>query len=347
MGQFAVIHVTKGSGNGSALGNHIDRIETLDKNGNLKNNFNNADPERKHLNKEFAQDKFKNLSLAKAVSLRISEGYKSSTKSGELKKIAKDAVKFVEVNLTGSNERMKKMESTPGELEKWIKANYEFACEKYGKENIIRFSLHRDETTPHIHCVVVPLTDDGRLSAKEVVGNRNDLKALQDNYAEAMKPFGLERGVEGSLAAHTGREEYIKKQNLAGKEIENLTVKGFFGIDKDKTIENLKSALVEAKTNLKMINTSQESIKKQGASFKNQNLSLSQGLMEKEKEVREAKTTANENYKKLIFQPEVFQRTKIHFENVEKEKAEKAKIEEEKQRILAEKRQSKGRGFNR
>jgi DNA-binding helix-hairpin-helix protein with protein kinase domain len=240
---------------------------------------------------------------------------------------------------------MKKMESTPGELEKWTKANYEFACEKYGKENIIRFSLHRDETTPHIHCVVVPLTDDGRLSAKEVVGNRNDLKSLQDNYAEAMKLFGLERGVEGSLAAHTGREEYIKKQNLAGKEIENLTVKGFFGIDKDKTIENLKSALIETKTSLKMINASQESIKKQGASFKNQNLSLSQGLKEKEKEVREAKTTANENYKKIIFQPEVFQRTKIHFENAEKERFEKAKIEAEKQKILEEKKQSKGKGF--
>jgi hypothetical protein len=94
-----------------------------------------------------------------------------------------------------------------------------------------------------------------------------------------------------------------------------------------------------------MINASQESIKKQGASFKNQNLSLSQGLKEKEKEVREAKTTANENYKKIIFQPEVFQRTKIHFENAEKERFEKAKIEAEKQKILEEKKQSKGKGF--
>jgi hypothetical protein len=343
MGQFAVIHVTKGSGNGSALGNHIDRIETLDKNGNLKNNFNNADSDRKHLNQEFAEDKFKNLSLAKAVSLRITEGYKSCTKSGELKKIAKDAVKFVEVNLTGSNERMKEMESTPGELEKWIQANYEFACEKYGKENIIRFSLHRDETTPHIHCVIVPLTADGRLSAKEVVGNRNNLKNLQDNYAEAMKSFGLERGVEGSLAAHTGREDYIKKQNLANKEVENLTVKSFFGVDKDKTIENLKEALIQAKTTLKMNNTSLVEINKRGAVFKTENSKLTEKIKVKEKEVTQAIKEAHENYKKIIFQPEVFNRTKIHFEKIEKRRADEK--ETEKKRILEEKRQSKGKGF--
>jgi hypothetical protein len=347
MGQFAVIHITKGSGNGSALGNHIDRIETLDKSGNLKNNFNNADLERRNLNKEFVQDKFKNLSLAKCVSLRIAEGYKSSTKSGELKKIAKDAVKFVEINLTGSHERMKELESIPGELEKWIEGNYKFACQKYGENNIIRFTLHRDETTPHIHCVVVPITTDGRLSAKEIVGNRNDLKNLQDNYAQEMQCFGLERGLEGSLAKHTGKEDYIKKQNLAVKEIENLTINGLFGVDKDKTIKNLKSALIEAKTSLKMIASSQNSIKKQSSELKNQNLSLSQGLKQKEKEVAEVVKNANENYKKIVFNPEVFQNTKNLFEKIEKRKAEEKEKEALKQKNLEENREEKRKGFRR
>lgn len=347
MEQFAVIHITKGSGNGSALGNHIDRIETLRADGTLKNNFNNADPERRKLNQEFAPAKFKNLSLAKAVSLRIKEGYNSRTKSGELKQISKNAVKLVEVNLTGSHQRMKEIESTPGELENWVKANYQFACEKYGKDNIIRFSLHRDETTPHIHCVVVPLTPDGRLSAKEMIGNRYDLKDLQDNYALKMKSFGLERGVEGSLAVHTGRADYIKKQNLAAKEIEKLDVTGFLGTGKDKTIENLKSALTESKTNLESIKSSKSIIEKRGASFKNANSTLSENLKKIEKEFRDEKTNVQENYKKLARDPEFLNRAKIHFDNLDKLKAEKEKKEAEKQRILEEKRQSKGKGFRR
>ena len=348
MGNYAVIHITKGSGNGSALGNHIDRIETLDKNGNLKNNFNNADPARKDLNREFAQEKFKQLSLAKAVSLRIAEGYKSVTKSGELKKIAKDAVKLVEVNLTGSHERMKEIESTPGELQKWVQANYDFACEKYGKDNIIRFSLHRDETTPHIHCVVVPLTPDGRLSAKEVVGNRTDLKALQDNYALKMKPFGLERGLDGSLAVHTGRADYIKKQNLSAKEVENLAVKSFFGVDKDKTIDNLKSALVEAKTRLKMATESKTVVEKRGSSFNNQNSILKIKLQESEKETLVAKRTGNKNLERVVKEPEFFKAVVNHFEKINLEREKAKKLEEEKQRILeAKKQQNKGRGFSR
>ena len=270
MTQFAVIHVTKGSGNGSALGNHIDRIETLTPEGKTKNNFNNADPERLHLNREFVQDKYKNLSLARAVSLRISEGYNSRTKAGDLKQIAKGAVKFVEVNLSGSHEKMKELEKEPEQMQKWLQANYDFVIAKYGKENIVRFSLHLDETTPHIHCVFVPLTSDGRLSAKEIIGNNAALKNLQDDYAAAMKPFGLERGVEGSLARHTGKTDYVRKQNDSIKEIEKLTVKGIFGIDKDKTIENLKSSLIDAKTRLKMNEESKKGIQKSVSTYKNQ-----------------------------------------------------------------------------
>ena len=41
-----------------------------------------------------------------------------------------------------------------------------------GEENITRFAVHLDEKTPHIHCVFVPITEDGRLSAGDWVGNR-------------------------------------------------------------------------------------------------------------------------------------------------------------------------------
>ena len=40
------------------------------------------------------------------------------------------------------------------------------------RETIISAVVHMDEKTPHMHLSFVPLTADGRLSAKEIVGNK-------------------------------------------------------------------------------------------------------------------------------------------------------------------------------
>lgn len=75
--------------------------------------------------------------------------------------------------------------------------------------NVVDFTLHMDERTPHIHCVVVPLTVDGRLSAKEVMGDRRKLSELQDCYGKVMQnKFGLQRGIKGSTATHDSVREY-------------------------------------------------------------------------------------------------------------------------------------------
>ena len=43
----------------------------------------------------------------------------------------------------------------------------------------------------HIHAVTVPLTSDGRLSAKEVLGGRKEMSERQDRYAAQMKSLDL------------------------------------------------------------------------------------------------------------------------------------------------------------
>ena len=42
--------------------------------------------------------------------------------------------------------------------------------------------VHVDEKTPHMHLSFVPITSDGRLSAKEIVGNKKDLTRWQDDF---------------------------------------------------------------------------------------------------------------------------------------------------------------------
>jgi hypothetical protein len=70
--------------------------------------------------------------------------------------------------------------------------------------------------------VVVPLTADGRLSAKDVF-NPKTLRALQTEYAEAMKPFGMERGVEHSRAKHEVMRHVYGAQERSRGELATLT----------------------------------------------------------------------------------------------------------------------------
>lgn len=62
-----------------------------------------------------------------------------------------------------------------------------------------------DVKTPHMHLCFVPLTEDGRLSAKDIVGNKKKLTWWQDEFWKHMvkKYPELERG---ESATDTGRQ---------------------------------------------------------------------------------------------------------------------------------------------
>ncbi|GAA4310324.1 hypothetical protein GCM10023183_28130 [Nibribacter koreensis] len=62
---------------------------------------------------------------------------------------------------------MVKLTSEPARFKDWQQANFDFVAQEYGKAKMVRFTLHMYEKTPHIHAVVVPLTEDRRLSAKD------------------------------------------------------------------------------------------------------------------------------------------------------------------------------------
>ena len=71
---------------------------------------------------------------------------------------------------------------------------YAFVCAEMGAENVIHFTVHMDETTPHAHWGAVPIKD-GRLSWKAFFDGRGGLSAFQDRCFEKVgKPWGLDRG---------------------------------------------------------------------------------------------------------------------------------------------------------
>ena len=121
----------------------------------------------------------------------------------------KDAVLAVEYLMTASPEWWQT--ATAVQQADFFKQSKDWLARKFGADRIFVATIHNDETSPHLSAFVVPLTADGRLSAKELIGGRAQLSEDQTTYAEAVRHLGLERGLEGSKARHTTISQYYAR----------------------------------------------------------------------------------------------------------------------------------------
>lgn len=204
---FAVLHIEKGTaGKAGGLGSHIDRTKKVlnaDPKLSEKNFYVRANFQKGTL---YAVREKEITTLQERINKRIQEGYKGKTA------IRKDAVTHLNIILSGSHEDMQRIASSQNKLVNWALQNAKFIGDKFGYRNIVEFGVHLDERTPHIHCVVVPLTKDGRLSAKEMMGDKRKMSQLQEDYGKAMQEnFGLQRGIKGSNATHDSVREYYAR----------------------------------------------------------------------------------------------------------------------------------------
>ena len=114
-----------------------------------------------------------------------------------------DSVRLVEALVTATPEFFKGKKKA--EIKAYFQEALNFIREHQVPKTIISAVVHMDEKTPHMHLSFVPLTADGRLSAKEIVGNKRKLTQWQDRFWEHMvrKYPDLERG---ESASETGRD---------------------------------------------------------------------------------------------------------------------------------------------
>ena len=115
----------------------------------------------------------------------------------------KDSIRVVEVLFTATPDFFK--EKNRAEVKAFFTEALYFFEKQQAKETILSAVVHMDEKTPHMHLSFVPLTPDGRLSAKDIVGNKKKLTWWQDKFWEHMvqKYPDLERG---ESASQTGRD---------------------------------------------------------------------------------------------------------------------------------------------
>ena len=114
-----------------------------------------------------------------------------------------DSVRLVEALVTATPEFFKGKKKA--EIKIYFQEALNFIREHQDPKTIISAVVHMDEKTPHMHLSFAPLTEDGRLCAKEIVGNKKKLTRWQDRFWEHMvrKYPDLERG---ESASETGRD---------------------------------------------------------------------------------------------------------------------------------------------
>ena len=114
-------------------------------------------------------------------------------------RVRKDSTRFVDTLITASPEFFKDM--THEKMVEYFQRAVDFIKSKIRPDMIFSAVVHLDEKTPHLHLCFVPLTEDNRLTAKEILGNRAKLSKWQDEFHEFMVKFypDIERGTSATL----------------------------------------------------------------------------------------------------------------------------------------------------
>jgi hypothetical protein len=180
----------------------------------------NADPDRRQDNFTFMGDT--DRPLVELARERIGA-----------QKIRKNALLAIEVFISASPTyfRPEALERAgywdKEKFEAWLAANAVFLEQEFGAQRILRAECHLDESTPHIHAIVVPLTAAGKLSYRQLYGGkRTELSALQDRAWLAVADLGIERGQKGSQAQHrTVQAWYAEIQQPLGADLDAETVR--------------------------------------------------------------------------------------------------------------------------
>ena len=309
MANFVVLHLEKAKGADTKMSAHIERTFIAG----------NVDGSQIHLDRELIAFPEGVKSRSAAIEYRI--------ENAKLKrKVGKNQVHAIRVLLSASPEAMERIEQE-GRLDDWCEQSVEWMRKTFGTENLVSAVLHLDEKTPHIHATVVPIVtatrrkkkseenvkkhyrkkaDGARLCADDIM-TQAKLKNYQTSYANAMQPFGLERGVDGSEARHISTREYYTEQY---RKAENLKEDiSLLAEQKEKVAEDLSKAKSELKqTTLKkdISNASSNVARAIGSLFlpKDQQIiqKLNKQILEKDKVIDNLKKTICAN--KILIQTE-------------------------------------------
>lgn len=165
------------------------------------------------------------------------------------KAVRKDAIVMAQVLVTSDHEFFKNLPQD--KMKQFFEDSYKFLSNRYGKDNVISAVVHLDERTPHMHFNFVPVTTDGRLSAKSILTRQSLIEQQTAFYEQVGKYHGLNRGMT--------KDERIEKGNYR----KNMTVPEYKAYTAElERVKQEVSKLSETKQNaLESVSKAQEEVK--------------------------------------------------------------------------------------
>lgn len=306
------------------------------------------DRTRSHLNFEIIDGKVVPINTSKSIPERISEilnqrGIKDPNEGLPEPKY-RTIVNFI---FQGSRERMQQLAFgqqnvnyengadnsnvvREKDIENWAIDAYNFACKKWGKENIAAFVCHLDELNPHIHFTLLPIVGNG-FSFKMMFAGKNKYEfsqrtlQLHNEFADEVgSKWELERGTSTKVtgAKHVNTEQYrrrlseenstLEKQlSTAQRRVKGLTTM-IDNLEREK--ENLESSIAELEQKVSNGEGDIDALNDEINNLKERKLELETNYVDKkrklniaiqqledtEKMISEAKETLNKTTEQLV-----------------------------------------------
>lgn len=239
-----------------------------------------------------------NIDYNQKINERIEEGVTTG------KTIRKDAVRVASFLVTSDRHFFDQL--SPGQEREFFESAYDFFCDKYGKENIAYATVHKDEKTPHMHVGFVPITEDGRLSAKDFFGKKQQLVKLQDEFHEHMQEsgFDMERGISSDrkhIETARFKAETVVKLEQEAKEKYEKTMNQLHEIE--DRVEMIGKIEPKKVLGTRMVKEEDYQMlmgyAKEGAAYKIQADNLQEELQNNQKEIVQLKSAIQKGQDKI------------------------------------------------
>lgn len=182
--------------------------------------------------------------------------------SNNSRKTRKDAVRAIEVVFTSDKSFFKRVD-----FEQYFDLCKEWLEEVFETSQLYQYSIHLDEETPHLHCIISTIKD-GKFNYSGYINGRKDLRALQDSFYNKVRHLGLERGekVELTKATYTTNREWNKNIQKARRFAEALSSQQQFeyaikGVMFTDEIEKLNIENLELRAEIQDIKEAYENLK--------------------------------------------------------------------------------------
>jgi len=153
---YSIIRVSKvkGKTNTTGIQKHVQRENK---------NYENADVDltKSYMNYDLINSN--SIDFNQKIDEKIEQNYNGKRKSEKMRLNMSMELLLLIINFFRKSDK---------DIKRFFEDSKAFLCEEYGEDNLLYATVHLDEATPHMHFGVVPLTVDGRLSAKDVLGNK-------------------------------------------------------------------------------------------------------------------------------------------------------------------------------